>query len=95
MMVARLRRLQDLGSREVRWFVCTINTCEAKSGGRVRQQRSSRGRPQASGSVAQDAQQPHCPWVSLLAQTRNRDGVSVMGLLNMESGDLKIWNLEV
>jgi hypothetical protein len=30
LMVARLRRLQDLGSREVRWFVWTINTCEAK-----------------------------------------------------------------
>lgn len=30
LMVARLKRLQDLGSREVRWFVWTINTCEER-----------------------------------------------------------------
>lgn len=33
LMVARLRRLQDLGSREVSRFVWTINTCVGKSFG--------------------------------------------------------------
>lgn len=86
-MVMRLRRLQDLGSREVRWFVWTINTCVGKIC-RIRL-KSSRleGWRQAASSV-QDAHGP-CPVRSALPDTTVGDGTS-----EVESDDLKTWNFK-